>query len=542
MATRLKVKIGNTSLTEADVYEFQAGYQLNSIPELTLVLRDGNLAAGSFDRTDDQQFAPGQNVSLYGGIDDTNHQIFEGIITGSRVSIDDQKQPRLILTVKGESVKLLEHPVNYISNKEIEDKTLIEKVAALSAGYKFKQGVSDISGNRIKHAQFAVWQQTPWRIIFSRMTENGAVFCPSVKGDRIVTLSSVKSQAAKETFQLHEIHHCDLFSDTQSCFKEISVTAWDSETQKAFSPVKGKSGNFKSIKESDSVLSRKPLEIRCSAPKTKAQITAIANGEMNFRMLDMYQGRLSISEQAITKVMKLALLDRLTVKGVGKDFSDNHIITGIRHHFTASEWQFVIELGLSLNRSLYAPEAYLPEMPVTTGVIAAYKTYSKLPQTMPVLIPALDSKVPLYARQTSPFASKGEGLFLPPKKGDEVMVGFIGGDASYPVILGACYNKANQPPRKYDDKNNQVGLFFAGEKLDLFIDRDRQTVNVTASNQVKLTLNEKDGITAGDSKNSLTLSKKTSLKCEDEVAIDAKSLSVKTSGKVGIKASKTEIK
>jgi hypothetical protein len=543
MATRLKVNVGGKSLTEADVYEFQCCYQINAIPQLILVIRDGDLTKETFERADDENFAPGQEVTLSGGLDDAKHLLFSGIITAVCVSFDAKAHTCLTLTVKGEAVKLAEHPVTFVSNEEIEEKVLIEKIAALSAGYSFKQGLKTVAQNQIKHAQFAVWQQSPWRIIFSRLIENGAVFCPSPQGDSLVTLAKLQSKQAPQPLMVHEVSRCELTADAQSCFKQVTATAWDNDKQDLFPTVKGKSSGFKTLDKADAVLGRSTREIISATPQTNAQITARANGEANFRQLDLFQGCVTVCEQAIDKVAQLELLMQLDVKGVGATLAKEHLITGIRHRFSASDWLIDIELGLPLNRSLYAPEAQLPPTPVMNGKVAAFKNYAKLPQTLPIIIPALDAQKPLYARQLSPWASQEEGLFLPPKPDDEVIVGFIGGDAGSPVILGTCFNNNNPPPKPYDDKNNQVGLFFAKEKLSLFIDREQQSINFSAADKVTFVMTEKEGITMGDDKNSLALTQTTSMICEGDINIqpDGK-LAVDAKGNVEIKAPKTEVK
>ncbi|CAM3838925.1 Phage-related baseplate assembly protein [Vibrio aerogenes CECT 7868] len=542
MVTRLKIKVGETSLNESDVYEFQCFHRVNAIPELKLAIRDGDLTQETFDRADNADFAPGKTISLNGGVDDAKHLLFEGIITAVSVRFDSFDGPRLILTAKGEAVKLAEHPVNFVSNKEIEDKALITQVAALSAGYTFKQGLKTIADNQIKHSQYAVFQQSPWRIIFSRLIENGAVFCPSPKGDSLVTLAKLQPKQAPEPLMVHEVHRCELTADTQSCFKQITATAWDNEKQALFPVAKGAAGGFKTLDKADAALGRKPRTIVCPAPKTSAQLTARANGETNFRQLDLCRGCVTASHIAIDKVAQLELLMQLDVKGAGATLAKQHLITGISHHFTPASWLIDIELGLPLNHSLYAPEAKLPPMPVMNGTIAAFKANEKLPQTLPVIVPALDA-AEIYARQLTPWAGKEQGLFLQPHPGDEVLIGFIGGEGSHPVILGGCFNKNNPPPQPYDEKNNQAGLYFKDEQLSLFIDREKKSFNISVADKVKLAMTEAEGVSLGDDKNAMVLGKAADFACEGDVSIKpGGKLIVKAKGNVEVTAPKTEIK
>lgn len=539
MATRLAVKIGDVTLNEADVYAFQCAYQVNEIPYLSLSIRDGDIAKGTFDRADDDKYSPGKKMTLHGGIDDAKHLLFEGVLTEISVNIDSRKQPCLTLLAKGDAVKLLEHPISIVKNTKINDKLLIEEVAKSSAAYTFKQ----VAASNIEHEQYAVYRQTPWRIIFSRLIANGAVFSPSIEGDEIINLATLAETAAAEGFVLNDIVQCCLQADTQSQFKEVSATAWDVATQDAFAPEKASAGAFKTWQDADKVLSRTPLALSLAEPATKIQIKARANAELNFRLLDVYRGQITVSHQAIDKVAALKLLTRLNVKGLGATFSQNNVITGIRHRFSASNWFIDIDLGLPLNKTLYSSAASLPSMDITTGKVAAFQKNDAIPNSLPVTIPALDPKIHLFARQSLPFASKNEGFFIPPNIGDEVMIGFVGGNACFPIILGACHNKVNTPPKPYDDKNNFVGLFFDKEKISMVVDREKKSLNMLVSEKPLLIAEEKEGVTIGGDKNVVTVSDKVTITSEGELAIATKANCVMTvDGNMEITASKVEVK
>ncbi|MEI8634200.1 hypothetical protein P4S72_23450 [Vibrio sp. PP-XX7] len=288
MATRLKIKVGSATLTEADVHAFECAYQVNEIPYLRLTIRDGDVASAGFERANDDNYAPGEKVTVHGGIDDAGHLIFSGIIIETCVFLDAEKLTGLTLTAKGEAIKLLEHPVSFLSNEEIKDKALIEQVAKLSAKYTFKD-IATLAENKIKHAQFAAYQQTPWQIIFARMIENGAVFCPSPDGDSLINLAKFKPEAA-EPFALYELHKSSVRIDTQSMIKEISAAAWDIKAQALSAPAKGNIGGFKQWKNADQVLKRGALARIESAPLTKAQLDAGANAGGKFSPIGQLSG------------------------------------------------------------------------------------------------------------------------------------------------------------------------------------------------------------------------------------------------------------
>lgn len=558
---RLKLKVGDNELAEHQVHHFECAYQVNEIPYLTIAIRDGDSAKESFELADTDDFSPGKTVTLDAGIDDTKNLIFSGLVIQTQVVIN-KGSTQLILVAKGEAVKLLEQPVNFISDKEIEDQALINAVAALSsdeekkdAGYKFKD-ISSLGSNKITHPQFAAYQQTPWQSIFARMIENGAVFCPTPEGDSLINLATLAPEAVAEPFALHEVIDCQMQLDAQSRVETISSHFLDlSKPIAAKDNVNAVSNaNLKAWVKPDSLYSHKNLSLSMAAPLSQEQIQARANAEANFRLLDQSQGWLTLSSvQSMKKVADLKLMSSLKVKGVGTKFAEKNLVTGIRHRFTASNWFIDVELGLPLTKTLYSDHASEPKMPATMGKVADFNKESTLPHTLSVIIPALDPAVALNARLVTPFAGKEEGFFFPPDKDAEVMVMFLDGNPSYPMIMGACHNGTNTPPLPYGEKHPKRGLFVgAGEEQMSLISEEKyesedkktsvgltlmagkKTPNSLALSAEALVLTSKD-------KQTLTIAKGVVLG-EKAVLEATDTLKIKAGGNITIEAPLTEVK
>jgi len=62
----------------------------------------------------------------------------------------------------------------------------------------------------------------------------------------------------------------------------------------------------------------------------------------------------------------------------------------------------------------------------------------------------------LRARVCAPFAGADRGAFFIPDVGDEVLVGFINGDARQAVVLGALWNGKNQPKERLGGDGRSV--------------------------------------------------------------------------------------
>ncbi|MEU9455122.1 phage baseplate assembly protein V [Streptomyces sp. NPDC048277] len=60
----------------------------------------------------------------------------------------------------------------------------------------------------------------------------------------------------------------------------------------------------------------------------------------------------------------------------------------------------------------------------------------------------------VWARVATTMAGGGRGTWFVPEAGDEVLVGFGGGDPDWPYVVGALWNGQDAPPESMDSGNN----------------------------------------------------------------------------------------
>jgi uncharacterized protein involved in type VI secretion and phage assembly len=136
----------------------------------------------------------------------------------------------------------------------------------------------------------------------------------------------------------------------------------------------------------------------------------------------------------------------------------------------------------------------------------------------------------LWARLATLMAGANRGSLFVPDAGDEVLVGFLGGDPSQPYVLGALWNGQDQPPESVDANNTK--------KL------------VRSRNGVKITLDDTDGTekllleTPGGTKVSL-VDGPSALTIEDangnSVKLESSGVTVTAASKLTLKASTAEL-
>ena len=171
-----------------------------------------------------------------------------------------------------------------------------------------------------------------------------------------------------------------------------------------------------------------------------------------------------------------------------------------------------------------------------------------------VQLPALPSdQGVVWARFMHPDAGKERGFVFWPEAGDEVVVGFLGGDPGQPIVLGALHGKPTLPDHlapsdtndmrviasrggsfiRFDDKKNQIVLSTpAGATVTL--DDDKKTIVLADQNGNGIELNDK-GITITSAKD-LTITS-----ANDLTITSAKDLTLEASGKVVIKGTAVDV-
>ncbi len=89
------------------------------------------------------------------------------------------------------------------------------------------------------------------------------------------------------------------------------------------------------------------------------------------------------------------------------------------------------------------------------------------------------------------FAGKDYGIVCIPSVGDEVLVGFLGGEISKPIILGSLYNSTCKPPVAINDKNEIImAAFPAGLKVEFNNKKDKQKVMITTKKGHKINVDD----------------------------------------------------
>ncbi|MDR1669901.1 MAG: phage baseplate assembly protein V [Oscillospiraceae bacterium] len=167
---------------------------------------------------------------------------------------------------------------------------------------------------------------------------------------------------------------------------------------------------------------------------------------------------------------------------------------------------------------------------------------AKHPGMVKVTFPSFDSEnaVTEWLPVAAPYAGKNYGLYLLPEKDDQVIVGFIGGDAHGGIVLGSLWNAKNTlPPNTADEENLTRKLVTKGGHSIALTDGDKGKITVRSKNGHIAEIDEKAktiSIRTADGNQKLTLdeSKKT-VDLESETNLNIKSKNIKLDGTITLK-------
>ena len=89
-----------------------------------------------------------------------------------------------------------------------------------------------------------------------------------------------------------------------------------------------------------------------------------------------------------------------------------------------------------------------------------------------------DNLMSPWLRLVNVYAGSNMGFYFIPEVGDEVMVGFEGGNAEKPYVIGSMYHGKNKPEPAWPDKNNSFKGILTKSKLKIEFDDEKKTITI----------------------------------------------------------------
>ncbi|MDR5881224.1 phage baseplate assembly protein V [Caballeronia sp. LZ032] len=455
-------------------------HRINSVPSARVVLTvQGNPLRDIFEDVEAEvaRCAAGEPVSLMLlDAQEREHLIFKGVIEQQTMKAD-RERTELTLRLRHDLEKLR----NSHRSQVFQNMSQATVVGSLLAAQQIPATIADMD---LRCEQLVQFGCSDWRFIRERLSASGVWAFPSPERVVIAAPGIAFPTLIIRQHALFDSDHV-LMEDASWSFSEraqpekLKTSTWDDHEQRldtvSAKDVSLGTGAFDSAR--GNTINREPWQFSRSAPLGLQRTTALSHG----LMLSLQAGRAS-GEFRINGTAEVDLGDTVSIEGYGKAFDGDGIVTAVRHHIDREAgWRTTLTLGCDDMSSEDVPPAQINGLHI--GVVKSFKKDTGGMNRLQVHLPVLgDNSDPLWARLAKPYASDMSGFCFYPEPGDEVIVGFLDGDPSFPVIIGSMHNPKNRAPIDLDAKNDVKALIVGkqGMSSQLLFDSGEQRVDLSS--------------------------------------------------------------
>lgn len=533
--------------------------RINRIPHATITVADGSASQSDFVVSASNTFTPGTDIVAQAGYHGKDATIFTGVIVGQRLRADQSGSSRLEVLCKDKSVKLTaaRASAQYVDATDSDTLSAIISAAGLSA---------DVTATSTKLPQQTRANATDWDFILSRAEANGHVVLVDA-GKLTIGPPKFEPPAFNATYGDSIIDVALELSATEQ-LGGLEAHAWDPKTQAviagaASEPSVNAQGNITG-KTLSQVLGADPVLLDPGVHSAE-ELGTWASARLLKARMARFSGTLTVPGNS-----RLKPGTQIELAGLGARFNGNAYITGVSHLIHGGDWRATLQFGLEadwfaeINRDVSPPPAAAQRPGVSGLEIAKVMKTNEDPdgeRRVQVSLPLRkDGAQGVWVRVASPYASKGIGIEFLPEIGDEVVLGFLGGDPDSPILLGSLHSSANPSPIVPDEKNTlktivtqaKHKLTFDDDKKiitvetpgrhTLVLSDDAKTITLTDSNENKIEMAE-GGITMTSPKDikmtatgSVEISGTTGVKVSSEADVKISGLNVSAEANIALTA------
>lgn len=509
--------------------------ELNRIPTATLQLKDGEASKATFAVSNTDYFIPGKTIEIQLGYRSQNSTVFKGTIVKQSLKLR-KNESHLRVDCRHEAVKMtMSIHSRYFT--EQKDSDIME---TLIGDYSLQNSV-EATGPELK--EVVQYEASDWDFLVCRAEANGLVVLatddqitvakPATGGEPVVTVNYGGT-----------LLELDVEMDARLQSKGIKATAWNPADQdlvvaEAAEPQVTAAGNL-SAEDLAAVADDLIHEIRHGGGMKVDELQAWADGRLLKERLAKLRGRARF--QGMAEVMPGNVIE---ITGIGERYQGLLYVSGVRHSVAGGNWETDVQFGLC--PELFAETYNLRPLPAAgllpavsglqMGVVTLLENdpdgEDRIKVRLPLVSPADEG---VWARLATLDAGQERGTFFRPEIGDEAVVGFLGDDPRFPVILGLCHSSAKPAPEPAKDDNHRKG-YVSREKMAFTFDDENKVIVLETPNGNRLTLSEQDQaiVVEDQNGNKITLN-------ADGIALEsAKDLVLKAAGDVKIEGVNAEV-
>jgi Rhs element Vgr protein len=474
------------------LYELKSVYlisEVNRIPVARIELKDGDLAAETFEASESADFIPGNKIDIQVGRDGKVKSLFKGIIIKQSIRSGHEGNSSLKLECRDEAFKLTLGR----KNKFFENKKDSEVIAELLNGH-----LGNVVATTVVHKQLVQFHSSDWDFILSRAEINGKlvlvkegkvdIISPKIAGTPVI---AVVYGSTVEEFEA-EI-------DARTQLQSVKASSWDYSKQGLFESQSGSSdfeeaGNLKGSALASAVAPG-TLELKHSGLLDTDELQAWSEASMQKSRMSKIRGHVKIQGS-----YAVSPGDTIALKGMGARFNGSVFVSGVSHELIEGLWYTQLQFGTSPDWFSYQQDiiekpaaGLLPAVNgLQIGIVMQLQEDPDGEHRILVKLPLADNNAKgIWARMASLDAGKNRGYYFRPEIGDEVIVGFVNDDPRFAVVLGMLHSSANPAPYTAQDSNHIKGLVTRSE-LKTTYDDENKIIRIETPAGNFLDLSEKD--------------------------------------------------
>lgn len=484
--------------------------RVNRVSSAKIIILDGEADTGLFEVSSSATFVPGAAIAIQAGYDADESVIFQGVVTGQRIVINDIVGSTLEVECRDAAITMTAGR-KCLTFSQQTDSDILSSIIGTYSGLS-----ADVTSTDTTWPEQIQYYTTDWDFMLARAEVNGLVVT-TINGTVAVIKPDASTDPVLTIAYGNNLMEFDADLNAMTQLPGVNGTTWDYKNQavgtaSAENNVAGP-GNLSSA-DLAGMMGINDYQLQTTAPMETADLTNWCKAQVIKGEYSKIQGRVMYQGSALADIATY-----ITLQGVGDRFNGNHFVSGVTHDLSAGNWISEASLGLSPTWFTEEPDVMAAPasglLPGARGLInGTVKQISDDPDSqyrILVSIPLFDQNgAGVWARLSNFYSTANAGAFFLPEVGDEVVLGFLNEDPRYPVILGSMYSSATLKPYSTLEPNQNNTLKAIVSKSGLFVQFDDEnivlTVNTPDQNMMIFSDKDKQITIQDENNNSIVMS------------------------------------
>jgi len=491
--------------------------EVNRIPSATLTLGNDEIPAKQFEISDSSFFNLGNEIKIivtipaHGQKPAKDETLFQGLVI-SQTFEADIRYSILKIGLKDSAIKMIQSRKSKVTVNTTDQEVIKTLITDNNLSYDPNSDaqfpVVDTKFNIIQY------NCSDWDFMLTRAETNGLLVSVA---DGVISLNKIELGNVKETYQygISEIYSLEIEANANGQYAAVTSSGWDIQKQAMTEPVasnalKVSPGDIDSVALATS-LGDQNYALTSPAPLAASELGFWRDATMARSRLALIRGRISLEGNN-----DVQLMDTIAINDVGKHFfespaANTALVTGLRHRVT-DKLGWVTDLQFGLADEWFASRPNIAPLPAAgiippinglqIGLIDDYEPQNNDQYMVKVNIPALGVALPpqegqaqsyysVMARLALPDAGNQRGVYVRPKPGDEVVLGFFNNDPRQPVVIGSLYSSTKPPSALIYDAtkaNNKLGWISTNLAISFDDGTKQLSIGTLENNAIKNSL------------------------------------------------------